>query len=98
LLDKIPKFAQVDSLPNWIDMTMTAHHVNIEFVGGHIIEMHGRHGMDLPKGAKEIVPVWADTEQDQHMMYNEMLEWTFKPNYEDADGTLQNPRLGFYYR
>jgi hypothetical protein len=32
------------------------------------------------------------------MMYNEMLEWTFKPNYEDADGTLQNPRLGFYYR
>ena len=98
LLDKIPKFAQVDSLPNWIDITMAAHHVNIEFVGGHIIEMHGRHGMDLPKGAKEIVPVWADTEQDQHMIYNEMLEWTFKPNYEDADGTLQNPRLGFYYR
>jgi hypothetical protein len=32
------------------------------------------------------------------MMYNEMKEWIFKANFEDADGTLSNPRLGFYYR
>ena len=98
LLDIIPEFAQVDSLPNWIDSTMAAHHINIEFVGGRIIEIHGKHGKDFPDGAVEIVPVWADTEQDQHMMYNDMKGWGFHASYEDADGTLDNPRLGFYYR
>lgn len=98
LLKKIPECAKVDNLPVWIDSTMAVHHVNIEFVGGHIIEIHGRHGVDFPKGATEIVPVWQDTEQDQHMMYNNLQDWIFKENYEDADGTLDNPRLGFYYR
>ena len=73
-------------------------HINIEFVGGRIIEIHGRHGKDFPDGAVEIVPVWADTEQDQHMMYNDMKGWGFHASYKDADGTLDNPRLGFYYR
>jgi hypothetical protein len=93
-LDKVPEF----ELPSWIHETMDAHHINIEFVGGHIIEIHGRHGLDFPKGATEIIPVWKDTEMEQHMMYNEMKEWIFKANFEDADGTLANPRLGFYYR
>lgn len=94
LLDTIPDI----ELPDWIHETMDAHHINIEFIGGNIIEMHGRHGMDFPKGATEIVPVWKDTEMEQHMMYNEMQEWIFKANYDDADKTLDNPRLGFYYR
>lgn len=94
LLEKIPEF----DLPDWIHETMDAHHINIEFIDGKIIEIHGRHGMDFPKNAVEIVPVWKDTEQDQHMMYNELMDWIFKPNYEDADNTLSNPRLGFYYR
>jgi hypothetical protein len=77
---------------------MGAHKVNIEFIDGKIIEMHGRHGLDMPKDAVEIIPVWKDTEAEQHLMYNEAKDWIFKANYEDADKTLANPRLGFYYR
>lgn len=93
-LDKIPDF----ELPDWIHETMDAHHLNVEFIDGRIIEMHGRHGVDFPPKATEIVPVWQDTEMEQHLMYNDMKEWIFKSDYEDADGTLANPRLGFYYR
>ena len=93
-LEDIPDY----DLPNFISETMSAHRVNVEFIGGNIIEIHGRHGLDMPKDAVEIVPVWKDTEAEQHLMYNEAKDWIFKPNYEDADKTLANPRLGFYYR
>lgn len=93
-LDEIPEY----QLPTWITDTMSCCHINIEFIDGKIIEMHGRHGVDFPANAKELIPVWKDTEMDQHLMYNETKDWIFKEDYDDADGTLANPRLGFYYR
>ena len=94
---RLPEIPNYD-LPDWITETMGAHKLNIEFIDGKIIEMHGRHGMDFPENATEIVPVWKDTEAEQHVFYHNTKDWIFKPNYEDADGILDNPRLGFYYR
>ena len=93
LLEEIPDY----KIPDWISCTMEAHHINIEYIDGKIIEIHGRHGFDFPFNSTEIIPVFEDTQMEQHMLY-ESSNYTFIENYEDADKTMQNPRIGFYYR
>lgn len=72
------------SLPEWFDDLKDVEHINIETIGSRIIEIHLRHGNDFPEGATELIPIWKDMK--------------FEENYEDVDGLLKNPRLGFYYR
>lgn len=83
---KLPAFMQdFDDVDN----------INIEFIGDKIIEIHLRHGADFPPGATEIIPVWKNNQQQLKEKHN---DWLYQENYEDCDGYLTNPRLGFYYR
>ena len=57
--------------------------INVEFIGGKVIEVHMRPSPD-PDGAYRIVPVWSDDVIDG-----------YEPDFDDADGHLVVPRLGF---
>ena len=57
--------------------------LNVEFIGNNVIEIHLRHSPD-PQSASEIYPVWADDPVE-----------AYEPDFEDADGHLAVPRLGF---
>jgi hypothetical protein len=65
--------------------------LNVEFIGGGVIEAHGRRNTDFdnaPPGATVAQVVWADQYRPVAMV----------PDLDDADGQLAIPRLGFVYR
>jgi|TARA_R100000030_G_scaffold87683_1_gene71469 hypothetical protein len=82
-------------LPKFINEFDDVDHINIEFINDKIIEIHLRHGADFPPGATEIIPVWNDKKEEMKEKYN---DWFYKEDFEDCEGHLKNPRLGFYYR
>ena len=57
--------------------------INVEFIGSKPIEVHLRPSPD-PQNCNRIVPVWSD----------DVIEG-YEPDFEDADGHLEVPRLGF---
>lgn len=59
--------------------------INIEWIGAHVIEVHLRPSPDPDEGS-EIVPVWEG---------DEVPTEGFIPSFDDADGFLPVPRLGF---
>lgn len=82
-------------LPKFINELDDVDNINIEFINDKIIEIHLRHGLDFPPGATEIIPVWNDKKEEMKEKYN---DWFYKEDFEDCEGHLKNPRLGFYYR
>ena len=84
------------TLPHWINELWEVGKLNIEFIGGKIIELHLRHGYDFPPGAQKIIPVWKSTPKEQHNHYVKS-GYKFREDPEDGDGLLPDPRLGFYY-
>jgi hypothetical protein len=65
--------------------------LNVEFVGGCVIEAHGRRNTDFdgaPPEAKVARVVWADQRREEGML----------PDFDDADGQLPIPRIGFVYQ
>ena len=65
--------------------------LNVELVGGRVIEAHARRNTDFdraPAAAREARVVWGDQRRP-----GEMVE-----DFDDADGQLAVPRLGFVYR
>ena len=82
-------------LPKLISDFDDVEHLNIEFIYGNIIEIHLRHGADFPDGATEIVPVWKNNQQE---LADQYTDWKYTADYEDCDGYLDNPRMGFYYK
>ena len=73
-------------LPDWFDVLSDCGSVNVEFVGGRVIEVHLRRSPD-PDWGDELVPVWADDPVDD-----------FVPGFDDAGGFLGVPRVGFVVR
>lgn len=75
------------SPPLVFDVLRDVKTINIEFIGDKIIEVHLRPSPD-PQTGNTLIPVWED---QQHL--------TSRPNfiehYDDADGHLDVPRLGF---
>lgn len=65
--------------------------INIEFIGSKVVEVHLRGSPD-PKG-NAFVPIWKG-EEDQIAKF-ESLGYEFLEDYEDADGYLEIPRIGF---
>jgi hypothetical protein len=65
--------------------------LNVEFVGGCVIEAHGRRNTDFdsaPRDATVACVVWAD----------QLRPGDVVPDFDDADGQLAIPRIGFVYR
>jgi hypothetical protein len=68
-----------------------ARRLNVEFIGGKVIECHLRSGLgdwrDAPPGATTAIPVWEGAPVPAGMVRNE----------DDADGLAQGRRIGFLY-
>lgn len=65
--------------------------INVEFIGDKVIEVHLR---DTPDPEyDEIIPIWEDTQKDIDKYLK--MGYTYQNSYEDADGFLETPRLGF---
>jgi hypothetical protein len=71
-------------LPAFFDVLQDVATINVEFVGGHPIEVHLRESPD-PDWGDEIIPVWEDSPVDS--------EWVH--SYDNAHGFLDVARLGF---
>lgn len=84
-------------LPHWINNLTSVDNINIEFIGGKIIEIHLRAGVDFPDGATEIIPVWSTTNKDE---VDQMIldGYTFEESYMDAEKNVLDPRLGFLWK
>ena len=68
--------------------------INIEFIEDKPIEVHLRKSPD-PK-CEDFVPIWSE-DQETLDFFTE-LGYTYIESYEDADGFLETPRLGFMIR
>lgn len=65
--------------------------INVEFIGDRPIEVHLRGSPD--PNYDMIIPIWADN--DKELDFYSKLGYTYIESYEDADGFLDPPRLGF---
>lgn len=83
-------------IPDWLNSVLTPKHCNIEFIGGKIIEVHLRHSSDFPDNATTIIPIWADSDQQDHHTWGD-AGYTYVDNPDNADGNIPNARVGFYY-
>jgi len=63
--------------------------INVEFKGDKIIEVHLRGTPD--PDYDEIIPVWGDTDVDHYTQEG----YQYIDSYDDADGFLLKPRMGF---
>jgi hypothetical protein len=95
--DKLEKLPEECDIPTWLDSTLNPNHCNVEFIDGKIIEVHLRHGTDFPENATTIIPIWKDSDQQEHHTWMS-AGYTYIDNPDDADGHLDNPRVGFYYK
>lgn len=71
--------------------SIDAEWLNVEFIGGRVIEAHARRNADFdraPAGATQALVVWADQRGAAATV----------EDFDDADGQLAVPRLGFVYR
>jgi len=68
--------------------------INVEFINNRIIELHLR---DTPDpDCNEIVPVWQNDPVNNDEYFN--AGYQYIESYDDADGFIDNPRLGFFVR
>ena len=82
----------IPPVPNELVELMDVGHINVEFIGDKVIEVHLRQSPD-PK-YDHIIPVWASDlgPKKEHM---EMHGFQFIESYDNADGQLDDPRIGF---
>jgi len=93
---KFTKWSRFNSLiptpPRWLNELSDVPVINVEFIADTVIEVHLRDSPD--PDADEFIPVFANRSKS----FVEDLEkrgYRFIPAYDDADGYLQNPRIGF---
>ena len=96
------KWTKVDPFPDFelpdFDYTLSqAKHINIDFKGGKVIEVHLKHNISYPKWSVEVIPIWAHEDPQMFMDY-EQCGYIFKKAEDDADGNLPNGQIGFYYK
>lgn len=68
--------------------------INIEFKGNSPIEVHLRSSLD--PDYDELVPVWADSSINNEAYISR--GYTYIESFDDANGFLQIPRLGFFVK
>lgn len=78
-------------LPDFFDELKDVGLINVEFIEDKIIEVHLRPSPDPSYNI--LIPVWADDKKvlDSYIE----LGYTFIESFDDADGFLEIPRIGF---
>lgn len=82
-------------LPPQLNSLRRAPALNVEYVGGHAIEVHLRPTPD-PTEYAELIPVWADEWDYLTPPAAAGYQWIAAP--DDADGFAPQQRLGFLVR
>lgn len=67
-------------------------HINVEFIDDNPIEVHLRHSED--PDYDHIIPVWS-SDLGVKKEYMEIHGYSFISAYDNADGQLDDPRIGF---
>jgi hypothetical protein len=81
-------------LPKWIKKELCNSNIktcNAEFIGTNLIEMHLRNNPD--PNAESLFPVWEGSEIIVDKL--KRLGYSYIDSYDNADGFLERPRLGF---
>jgi hypothetical protein len=79
------------ALPKIFDNLKDVGVINVEFVDSNIIEVHLRNTPDPQYN--ELIPIW---ESDAQVVDNyTKLGYNYIESYDNADGFLNNPRIGF---
>ena len=94
-LTKFIEWKRSDYIPRVPDQLASLRDVkfiNVEFKGDQVIEVHLRHSPD--PDYDHIIPVWSSDlgSKREHM---EMHGFQFIESYDNADGQLDDPRIGF---
>lgn len=79
-------------LPPWLNEMQDVGSINVETVGGRVIEVHLRHGTE-PDDTDLLIPVYSDGYPPKPAP-----GFVWIPDYDDADGHMRAPRLGFLKR
>ena len=82
----------IPEVPQELHTLRDVKEINIEFKGDQVIEVHLRHSPD--PDYDHLIPVWASDfgKKKEHM---EMHGFEFIESYDNADGHLDDPRIGF---
>lgn len=94
-LTKFVEWKRTDYIPKVPDELVCLRdvkHINVEFIGDRVIEVHLRENAD--PHFSHIIPVWASDigKKKEHM---EMHGFEYVDAYDNADGLLDDPRIGF---
>lgn len=81
-------------IPRALDELADLPLINAEFIGQRLIEVHLRDTSD--PDYNEIVPVWQNDSIDREKYFNNGYHYI--ESYDDADGFIDNPRLGFFVK
>lgn len=65
--------------------------INVEFIDDKVIEVHFRHTPDPQYD--ELIPIWEG--DDKKVDIFKQLGYIYIEDYDDADGFIDRPRLGF---
>ena len=66
-------------------------YINVETIGDKIIEVHLRRSPDPQEGHEILIPIWQGDDISSYMRDG----YKYIEAYDDADGQLPIPRLGF---
>ena len=81
----------IPSVPNELVELRDVSHINVEFIGDNVIEVHLRPSPDPQYD--HIIPVWkSDEGKVSHYL---MHGYKYESSYDDADKQLNDPRIGF---
>lgn len=93
-LSKFVEWKRSDYIPKVPDELVTlrdAKYLNVEFKGDKVIEVHLRHSND--PSYDHLIPVWESTKHKAE--HYTVQGYKFIHDFDDADGQLEDPRLGF---
>lgn len=94
--DKLYKFEKwikkdlIWQAPSFLDTLQDCVYINVEVIGDKIIEVHLRTSPD--PNYTEIIPVWENEK------ISVSHEYTWIESFDDADGFIEQKRLGFFVK
>lgn len=88
---KWEKTTNFPDTPLFLNELLQTDTVNIEFIGNKVIEVHLRDSPDPDYDV--LIPIWADN--TTKVLEYKQQGYQFIHSYENADGFLENPRIGF---
>lgn len=85
----------IPEVPNELNELRDVKEINVEFKGDQVIEVHLRPSSDPEYD--HLIPVWRSDYgiKKEHYMHH---GFKYIESYDDADGYLENPRLGFWVK